>query len=134
MSLCSWPSTTHVLCVVLAMTLAACASNQTGASKTPATITLTAKDSGATVTATAGASIVVRLGAVTNFKWSMPDSSDGGVVGRTGGAVGSDGSAEATFAVIGPGQAMLSAVDNPRCFPICALPPAGGWNVTIIVK
>jgi len=133
-SRCSQPSTTHVLCVVLAMTLAACASNQTGVSKTPATITLTARDSGATVTATAGASIVVRLGAVTNFKWSIPDSSDGGVVSRTDGVVGSDGSAEATFKVIGPGQATLSAVDNPRCFPICALPPAGGWSVTITVK
>jgi hypothetical protein len=56
------------------------------------------------------------------------------VMRATSGTASGDGSATARFTAVGTGQVTLSAVDNPKCFPVCAVPPAGGWRVTIIVR
>ena len=101
---------------------------------TPATLTLTEKDNGSTQEATRGTTIVVQLRGVANFRWTVPTTSDGQVVRLIGGSQNGDGSATARFLAAEPGQAFLAAIDNPDCFPICALPPAGGWRVTIVVK
>lgn len=101
---------------------------------TPATMTLTEKDNGSTREATRGTTIVVQLRGMANFRWTVPTTSDGQVVRFIGGSQNGDGSATARFLTAEPGQAFLSAIDNPDCFPICTLPPAGGWSVTIVVK
>jgi hypothetical protein len=98
------------------------------------TIQLGPADNGTTRTLPAGTTILVQLPGVARNRWTVPSSSNGEVVQRIGGATGEDGSSQATFVAVAPGQALLTAIDNPFCFPVCALPPAGGWRVTIVVK
>ena len=116
------------------MVVAGCGSTGAGSGPTPRAITLTAKNDGETETVRVGTDISVELAGVENFTWSIPATSDTAVVKPTAGIAGGDGSATADFTAVGAGQATLSAVDNPKCFPVCALPPAGGWRVTIIVR
>ena len=103
-------------------------------SATTGTVTLSEKDYGTTKVVAAGTTIAVQLRGVANFRWTVPSASDNQVVRQTAGSQGSDGSATARFLAVAAGRAVLSAIDNPNCFPICELPPAGGWIVTIIVE
>ena len=103
-------------------------------SATAGTVTLSEKDYGTTKVVAAGTTITVQLRGVANFRWTVPSASDNKVVRQTAGSQRSDGSATARFLTVAPGRAVLSAIDNPNCFPICELPPAGGWMVTIIVE
>lgn len=103
-------------------------------SATTGTVTLSEKDYGTTKMVAAGTTIAVQLRGLANFRWTVPSASDNQVVRQTVGSQGSDGSATARFLTVAPGRSVLSAIDNPNCFPICELPPAGGWIVTIIVE
>ncbi len=98
------------------------------------TLELGPNDNGSIRTVSTGTAIVVRLPGVARFRWTVPNSSNSEVVRLVAGSDGTDGSSQATFAAVATGEAVLAAIDNPFCFPVCALPPAGGWRVTIVVK
>jgi hypothetical protein len=104
------------------------------ASAAESTLELGPNDNGSIRTVSTGTAIVVRLPGVARFRWTVPNSSNSGVVRLVAGSGGTDGSSQATFAAVATGEAVLTAIDNPFCFPVCALPPAGGWRVTIVVK
>lgn len=97
------------------------------------TVTLSDSSDGTSITVHAGTTIVVDLAASSSYRWTEPDTSNAGVVRRSSGSTGADGSATATFDAVSPGSADLSAVDNPDCLPQGCRPPSRLWRVTVTV-
>lgn len=97
------------------------------------TVTLSDSSDGTSITVHAGTTIVVDLAASSSYRWTEPDTSNAGVLRRSSGSTGADGSATATFDAVSPGSADLSAVDNPDCLPQGCRPPSRLWRVTVTV-
>ncbi|HEY2703141.1 MAG TPA: hypothetical protein VGL20_05575, partial [Candidatus Dormibacteraeota bacterium] len=95
-----------------------------------ATLALTEKDSGRTVTVHAGTRIAVHLSG--GGVWSAPASSDAKVVTRTAAGRSSNGDAHGRFRATGTGRADLTASDAPRCAPMCKV-LTRLWIVHIVV-
>ncbi len=99
-------------------------------------ISLTTADSGRTINVPKGTAISVYL-SLSNYIWSVPQTSNSAVLWQTSGATLDGGSiATATFSAVSRGTATISAVASPSCAlsqPACML-PAYGWNVTITVS
>jgi hypothetical protein len=95
-------------------------------------VKLTEADSGRTISVPAGTRIEVRLSASGPMAWTVPSSSDGTVVTRTGGSPDAKGGASGSFTATKGGGADLTATENPNCRPQCMM-PSRLWVVHIIV-
>ncbi|HEX3605352.1 MAG TPA: hypothetical protein VH134_05485 [Candidatus Dormibacteraeota bacterium] len=93
-------------------------------------VTLTEKDSGRTITVKPGTWILVRLNG--GGVWTEPVSSDGGVVTRTGAGTDRNGGSFGSFRGASAGTADLSAMDQPRCAPMCKV-LTRSWTVHVVV-
>ena len=103
----------------------------------PATIVLTAQDSGRTITVHTGDTVEVDLAAPGGgATWTEPYSTDGVVLQRTSGGTSKDGSAHAVFTATRTGTAQVQASRVPACAnatPRCLPPQRIDFQVTVDV-
>ena len=97
---------------------------------TTRTITVTAADSGRSLTLHRGERLAVQLTGPTLYTWTEPASSNMAVLQRKSGSSG--GQASALFVATRTGRAMVTATDNPNCYPEC-LPPSRLFQVSLSV-
>jgi hypothetical protein len=96
----------------------------------PRTIVVNEIQSGRHYVLHRGDHLIVRLASSSIYAWSAPASSNEVVLVRIGSTAGA--SASATFVARAPGQAEVSAVDTPTCYPEC-LPPSRLFSVSVRV-
>jgi hypothetical protein len=84
------------------------------------TITATQAGSGHRYTLHNGDRLDVKLSGPSNYTWTEPASSEQGVLQQVSGSSGS--TASASFLAVGTGNAMVTASDNPGCYPRCLAP------------
>jgi flavin reductase (DIM6/NTAB) family NADH-FMN oxidoreductase RutF len=86
----------------------------------PRTIDVTLADSGRRYSLTRGARLVVQLSGPAIYIWSEPVSSNSAVLKRT---VGSSANPSlTTFIAEKTGEARVTAVGSPKCYPLCLMP------------
>jgi hypothetical protein len=83
----------------------------------PTTVTVTELDAGTSVSLIQGDRLVVSLTPSQNYAWTEPRAADATVLRRLSGAAG-----HATFLAVGPGSTIVSAIENPDCYPACLTP------------
>lgn len=84
------------------------------------TITVTQADGGRSYALRVGDRLVVQLSGPSVYTWTEPVSSDQAVLQPTGGSSGS--AATATFVAKTEGNAKVTAIGSPKCFPRCLAP------------
>jgi hypothetical protein len=89
------------------------------ASNPPRLIHVTQADSGHRYSMTRGARLSVQLSGTAIYVWTEPVSSNPAVLKRTGGSTGE--SATAAFVAQAKGNARVTAVGNPTCYPQCLM-------------
>lgn len=94
------------------------------------TVSVTVANTGASITLHRGDFLNVQLSGTTMYTWTEPTSSNPTLVRRLSGTSGS--TASALFAAVAVGRVMVSAVDNPTCYPAC-LPPSRLFEVTLTI-
>ncbi|HVB71844.1 MAG TPA: hypothetical protein VND83_10160 [Acidimicrobiales bacterium] len=91
------------------------------------TVKVTQADAGATFDLRKGDKLVISLTGPTLYTWTVPVVSVPTVLDRLSGAPG-----HASFVAMGTGTTIVSAVDNPNCYPAC-LPPSRIFQVHVVV-
>lgn len=86
----------------------------------PRIIHVTESDSGHSYSVPRGTQLLVQLSGPTIYTWTEPISSNPAVLKRTSGSSGSG--AAATFVAEAKGEARVTAVGNPTCYPQCLMP------------
>ena len=99
----------------------------TGSVPSPETVTVTEGDSGKSVSLHKGDGLDVELSGPSNYTWTMPVSSDSGILQQV-----SAKAVSASFLAIGTGMATVRATDNPNCYPQC-LAPSRVFQVSVTV-
>ena len=111
-----------------AMTLASCATSTSASSGSasttsvptdPRTITVTQAGNGHTYSLHSGDRLSILLAEAPGYTWTEPASSDDGLLQRTLGGPGI--AASATFVARKVGHAVVTATDNPNCYPQCLI-------------
>lgn len=87
---------------------------------TPRIIHVTQADSGRSYSMPRGTQLLVQLSGPAIYTWTEPISSNPAVLRRTGGSSASD--AVTTFVAETKGEARVTAVGNPTCYPLCLMP------------
>ncbi|HEY7946922.1 MAG TPA: hypothetical protein VID75_04555 [Acidimicrobiales bacterium] len=83
------------------------------------TVTVTEADNGRSITLHRGDRLDVTLAGRGGFTWTEPVSSNQAVLRRKAGSPGP--TASATFLALSTGKAIVSAEDNPNCYPLCKI-------------
>jgi len=91
------------------------------------TVTVTQSSNGGTVTIREGDLLDVNLTGPTINTWSVPTASNASVLERISAAAG-----HAIFMALGPGTSLVTAVNNPSCFPKC-LEPSRLISIHVVV-
>ena len=94
------------------------------------TINVTEADNGRAITMQQGDTLDVTLSGPSFYTWTQPSSSDEGVLQGSAGSSGS--TASASFSAVASGQATVTAVDSPNCYPEC-LPPSLLFQINVSV-
>ena len=90
------------------------------ASAPPHVLHVTLADSGRKYSMARGSKLSVQLSGSTIYTWSVPVSSSPAVLKRPAGSSGD--TALATFVAQAKGDARVTAVGNPKCYPQCLMP------------
>lgn len=83
------------------------------------TVTVTQADNGRSYSLHKGDRLRLKLAGQPGFTWTEPASSDPGVLRRTEGSSGRNAGAD--FLAVSTGTAMVTASDNPNCYPLCQI-------------
>ena len=94
------------------------------------TIAVTEVDSGRSYTMHRDDQLDVELSGPSSYTWTKPASSDQGALQPMPTSSGS--TASASFVAAGPGEATVTATDNPNCYPAC-LAPSRLFEVSVSV-
>ena len=87
---------------------------------TPRTVDVTLADSGRSYSLTRGTRLVVQLSGPAIYTWTEPVSSNSPELKRTAGS--SANPAITTFVAEKTGEARVTAVGGPKCYPQCLMP------------
>jgi hypothetical protein len=96
----------------------------------PVTLNITTVDQNRHVTLHRGDHLNLSLVGSSIYKWTPISSSAPAVLRRVSTSAGT--TVRASFLAVGPGRAVVSAVDNPTCYPQC-LPPSRVFQVSVLV-
>jgi len=133
--------TSAAVLVLTAASVAACGTGSAGArpggAGSAGQVTVTDRDSGATIRLHPGQAVTVVLAPRGMFSWHLP-AADGTAVRRVSAAGGYPGPrpARAVFLASGRGSATISAIDDVACLhtsPACSVPQQT-WRVTVLVS
>lgn len=102
-----------------------------GSAATGEVATLANAARGTTTDVRVAAVVQVTLTSDPGYTFSAPSSSDQSVLRTTASSQTAAG-ALAEFRALRPGTAMISAVENPTCLPLCGL-PSRLWGATVVV-
>ena len=94
------------------------------------TIAVTEADSGRSYTLHRGDQLDVELSGPSSYTWTKPTSSDQGALQPVPTSSGS--TASASFVAVRPGEATVTATDDPNCYPEC-LAPSRLFEVSVSV-
>jgi hypothetical protein len=95
--------------------------------RSPRTFSATQADSGRTYSLRVGDHLVVNLSGPTIYSWTEITSSNQSVLLRLSASSGA--TATATLVARAKGEARVTAIDNPNCYPQC-LPPSRLFTIT----
>jgi hypothetical protein len=95
--------------------------------RSPRTYSATQADSGRTYSLRVGDHLVVKLSGPTIYSWTEITSSNQAVLLRQSASSGA--TATASLVARAKGEARVTAIDNPNCYPQC-LPPSRLFTIT----